>query len=113
MGPHTAKRLHPDIEHHSCPIARTAELVGDTWTLLIIRDLMDGPRRFSELLASLSGISPKTLSRRLKYLEGQGIIERHVYSEIPPRVEYTLTPKGEALLPLIEDMRRYGEEWLK
>lgn len=113
MSPRTAKRAHPQIAHNSCPIARAAELVGDMWTLLIVRDLMAGPRRFSELMESLNGISPKTLSRRLKYLEAQGLIRRHMYPEIPPRVEYTLTPKGEALLPIIEDMRRYGEMWLQ
>ncbi len=113
MGSRKTRRSHPEKKHGSCPIARTAELVGDMWTLLIVRDLMGGPRRFSELMASLAGISPKTLSRRLKYLEAQGLVHRQVYPEIPPRVEYTLTPKGEALLPLIESMRQYGEKWLR
>ena len=78
----------------------------------MIRDLADGHTRFCELQRSLEGISPRTLSLRLRVLEEQGIVERHTYPEVPPRVEYSLTEKGEALLPLIEDMRSYGREWL-
>ena len=78
----------------------------------MIRDLADGHSRFCELQRSLEGISPRTLSLRLRALEEQGIVERHTYPEVPPRVEYSLTEKGEALLPLIEDMRSYGREWL-
>ena len=82
------------------------------WTILVIRDLADGRSRFCELERSLAGISPRTLSLRLRALEEQGIVEWHTFPEVPPRVEYSLTPKGEALVPLIEDMRRYGREWL-
>ncbi len=96
----------------SCPVCRTAEIISGKWTLLVIRDLVDGPRRFCELERSLEGISPRTLSLRLRALEEQGIVERHTYPEVPPRVEYSLTEKGEALVPLIEDMRRYGREYL-
>jgi DNA-binding HxlR family transcriptional regulator len=78
----------------------------------VIRDLAEGRTRFCELERSLEGISPRTLSLRLKALEEQGIAERHTYPEVPPRVEYSLTAKGKALLPLIDDMRRYGREWL-
>ena len=78
----------------------------------MIRDLAEGRSRFCELERSLSGISPRTLSLRLRALEEQGIVERNTYPEVPPRVEYSLTPKGEALVPLIEDMRRYGREYL-
>ena len=78
----------------------------------MIRDLTDGSRRFCELERSLAGISPRTLSLRLRALEEHGIIERHTYPEVPPRVEYGLTPKGAALVPLIEDMRAYGRRWL-
>jgi DNA-binding HxlR family transcriptional regulator len=80
--------------------------------MLVIRDLADGRARFCELERSLAGISPRTLSLRLRALEEQGIVERNTYPEVPPRVEYSLTQKGEALAPLIEDMRRYGREWL-
>ena len=78
----------------------------------MIRDLAEGRSRFCELERSLSGISPRTLSLRLRALEEEGIVERNTYPEVPPRVEYELTAKGRALLPLIEDMRSYGREWL-
>jgi DNA-binding HxlR family transcriptional regulator len=96
----------------TCPVCATAELIGGKWTLLVIRDLADGRSRFCELERSLEGISPRTLSLRLRALEEHGIVERHTYPEVPPRVEYALTDKGRALLPLIEDMRRFGREWL-
>ena len=82
------------------------------WTLLLVRDLAEGRSRFCELERSLAGISPRTLSLRLRALEEEGIVERHTFPEVPPRVEYALTPKGRALLPIIDDMRAYGEHWL-
>ena len=96
----------------SCPVCRTAEVVCGKWTLLVIRDLAAGSSRFCELERSLEGISPRTLSLRLRALEEEGIVERHTFPEVPPRVEYALTEKGEALVPLVEDMRRYGRRWL-
>jgi DNA-binding HxlR family transcriptional regulator len=96
----------------SCPVCRTAEIISGKWTLLVIRDLCDESRRFCELERSLEGISPRTLSLRLRALEEHGIVERHTYPEVPPRVEYALTDKGRALMPLIEDMRIYGRKWL-
>jgi DNA-binding HxlR family transcriptional regulator len=96
----------------SCPVCATADIICGKWTILVIRDLAEGRSRFCELERSLAGISPRTLSLRLRALEEQGIVERHTYPEVPPRVEYSLTLKGEALVPLIEDMRRYGREWL-
>lgn len=95
-----------------CPVGCCAEIISGKWTLLVIRDLATGSRRFCELERSLEGISPRTLSLRLRALEEQDIVERHTYPEVPPRVEYALTPKGEALVPLIEDMRDYGRRWL-
>jgi DNA-binding HxlR family transcriptional regulator len=95
-----------------CPVCKTAEVVCGKWTLLVIRDLAEGNRRFCELERSLEGISPRTLSLRLRALEDEGIVERHTYPEVPPRVEYALTTKGEALAPLIDDMRAYGTRWL-
>jgi DNA-binding HxlR family transcriptional regulator len=82
------------------------------WTLLVIRDLAEGRSRFCELERSLRGISPRTLSLRLRALEEEGIVERQTFPEVPPRVEYALTEKGMALVPLIEDMRTYGLNWL-
>ena len=98
--------------NQTCPVCQTAEIISGKWTLLIIRDLADGRCRFCELERSLDGISPRTLSLRLRALESEGIIERRTYPEVPPRVEYRLTEKGKALVPLIETMRSYGREWL-
>ncbi len=95
-----------------CPVARTAEIVSGKWTLLIIRDLTTGTKRFSELERSLVGISPKTLSERLTALEREGVLQRRTYAEVPPKVEYSLTPKGQALFEVIEAMRSYGRTWL-
>jgi DNA-binding HxlR family transcriptional regulator len=95
-----------------CPVCATADLVCAKWTILVIRDLAGGCSRFCELERSLAGISPRTLSLRLRALEEEGIVERRTYPEVPPRVEYELTEKGRALLPLIDDMRAYGREWL-
>ena len=96
----------------SCPVCRTADIVCAKWTLLVIRDLAEGHSRFCELERSLSGISPRTLSLRLRDLEQAGIVERQTFAEVPPRVEYALTDKGHALLPIVDDMRTFGEQWL-
>ena len=98
--------------HETCPVCQTAEIISGKWTLLIIRDLAEGACRFCELERSLAGISPRTLSRRLRALEAEGIIERRTYAEVPPRVEYCLTAKGKALVPMIDYMRHYGRQWL-
>jgi DNA-binding HxlR family transcriptional regulator len=95
-----------------CPVTACAEILSGKWTILLIRDLSEGRTRFSELERSLEGISPRTLSLRLRALEEQGIVERRTFPEVPPRVEYSLTEKGRALVPIIEDMRTYGREWL-
>jgi DNA-binding HxlR family transcriptional regulator len=96
----------------TCPVCRTADIVCGKWTLLLVRDLSEGRSRFCELERSLAGISPRTLSLRLRALEEEGIVERQTYAEVPPRVEYSLTAKGRALIPIIEGMRDYGEQWL-
>ena|SRR5579859_5320339 len=100
------------LSDSSCPVCRTADIVCGKWTLLVIRDLAEGRSRFCELERSLQGISPRTLSLRLRALEQEGIVKRETYPEVPPRVEYALTDKGRALVPLIESMRAYGREWL-
>src|ERR1700749_454087 len=96
----------------TCPVCLTAEIVCSKWTLLLGRDLSEGHSRFCELERSLAGISPRTLSLRLRALEEEGIVERQTFPEVPPRVEYALTEKGRALVPIIESMRAYGREWL-
>jgi DNA-binding HxlR family transcriptional regulator len=96
----------------TCPVCRTADIVCGKWTLLLVRDLAEGRSRFCELERSLNGISPRTLSLRLRALEEEGMVERQTYAEVPPRVEYSLTAKGRALIPIIEGMRTYGERWL-
>jgi DNA-binding HxlR family transcriptional regulator len=96
----------------NCPVCATAEIVCGKWTLLLVRDLSEGNSRFCELERSLAGISPRTLSLRLRALEEEGIVRRTTYAEVPPRVEYALTEKGQAMLPIIESMRAYGSTWL-
>ena len=100
------------VHDEECSVACTAEIIGSKWTAVLVHDLSEGPRRFSDLERALPGISPRTLSERLRSLEEEGIIVRQSYAESPPRVEYELTPKGKALLPIIEAMRRFGHEWL-
>jgi DNA-binding HxlR family transcriptional regulator len=100
------------IDDTVCPIARTAEIISGKWTLLIIRDLASGVKRFNQLERSLHGISPKTLSERLRSLEEEGVITRQTFAEVPPRVEYSLTEKGRDLVDVIESMRSYGKRWL-
>ena len=101
-----------DAHPESCPVLKTADIISGKWTLLILRDLAKGINRFSVLERSLTGISPKTLSERLKSLEKAGIVTRKSYPEVPPRVEYTLTSMGWDLIPLIDHMRDYGAKWL-
>jgi DNA-binding HxlR family transcriptional regulator len=95
-----------------CPIAEAARLLGDKWTLIILRDLMQGPCRFKDLERSGEGISPSVLTARLHELELHGIVSRMAYREIPPRVEYTLTEKGHDAVTVVEALRCYGEKWL-
>lgn len=96
----------------TCAVAACAEIIGAKWTAVLVHDLSEGARRFSELEHSLPGISPRTLSERLRLLERDGLVARHSFPESPPRVEYELTEKGEALLPLVAEMRRFGHDWL-
>jgi DNA-binding HxlR family transcriptional regulator len=93
-----------------CPIARTLDVIGDRWTILILRDLVvEGPRKFQDFERSLRGISPNTLSTRLKRLEGEGIIERRFYDQHPPRAEYLLTDKGSDLRPVLRALLEWGQ----
>jgi DNA-binding HxlR family transcriptional regulator len=106
------KRTMNDVHDGDCPVAATAEIIATKWTPLIVHDLSEGPRRFMELEHSCPGISPRTLSERLDMLERQDVVIRRSYPESPPRVEYELTKKGRALLPIIREMRRFGRAWM-
>jgi DNA-binding HxlR family transcriptional regulator len=101
-----------EVHTCDCAVAANAEVIGQKWTAVIVHDLSEGPRRFTELEHACVRISPRTLSERLHTLEEQGIVVRRSYAESPPRVEYELTDKGAALLPIIEAMRRFGHSWL-
>jgi DNA-binding HxlR family transcriptional regulator len=100
------------VDNSTCGVCATAEILCSKWTAIIVRDLASRDSRFCELERSLGGISPRTLSLRLRELEANGIVERRTYAEVPPRVEYGLTDKGRGLVQIVEDMRSYGEEWL-
>ena len=97
------------VHDEECAVACTAEIIGSKWTAIILHDLSEGGRRFSELERSCPGISPRTLSERLRILEHEGVLIRHSGRR---RVEYELTEKGRALLPIIDEMRRFGRKWL-
>ncbi len=100
------------VHDSTCSVAACAEILGAKWTAVLVHDLSEGARRFTELEHSCAGISPRTLSERLRALEHEEIVVRQSYAESPPRVEYELTDKGQALLPIIEEMRRFGHAWL-
>ena len=92
-----------------CPVARAVAVIGDSWTVLILRDLfLDGPRKFQDLQESLASLSPNTLSSRLKKLEEHGIVSRRFYEQRPPRAEYVLTEKGRELGPILKALREWG-----
>ena len=95
-----------------CPIVRSIEVIGNRWSLTIIRYLMERPMRFNEFLRSPSGIDPKTLSRVLKNLQAEGIVKREVINTQPFSVQYSLTQKGLDLKPTIESLKVWGEKWL-
>jgi DNA-binding HxlR family transcriptional regulator len=92
-------------------IASAMEIIGNKWTALILRDLAEGPRRFSELEKSVGNINPRTLSQRLDDLEKHAIITRRSFAETPPRIEYTLTRKGEDLVPVLRQMAAWGNKY--
>lgn len=98
----TEKKL-PD-----CPVEMTLQLIGDKWKVLIIRDLLTGTKRFSELMRSVSGITQKVLTSHLRAMEADGLLTRKVYPEVPPRVEYTLTETGLSLKPILDSMVIWG-----
>jgi DNA-binding HxlR family transcriptional regulator len=95
-----------------CPVARALDVIGEKWSLLILRDLFrKGPLRFQELEAGLPGVAPNTLSARLKTLEAQGVVATRLYEQHPPRYEYFLTDKGKALSPVLKALRAWGKQY--
>jgi DNA-binding HxlR family transcriptional regulator len=102
----------PKNELPACPVATTVQIIGSKWKLLIIRNLMNRPWRFNELKKDLSGISQKVLTESLRSMEEDGIIVRKVYSEVPPKVEYSLSELGESMRPIINAMAEWGTEYL-
>lgn len=97
-------------KNNFCPIKKTLSILGGKWTLLILRELFNETKRFGQLQKSLPGISPKTLSSRLRELEKEGIVAKKVYPEVPPRVEYSLTSRGESLKRILLALVEWGAE---
>ena len=95
----------------ACPVETTLTLIGDKWKVLILRDLMEGTKRFGELKRSLGNISQKVLTAQLRSMEESGLVERTVYAEVPPRVEYSLTGLGKSLQPILDAMKNWGESY--
>lgn len=93
----------------SCPVAQAHDVLGGKWTTLIVRDLLAGPRRYSQLQRSLAGISPRMLASRLRTLEARGLVRRKVFPTVPPQTEYALTPLGHGMADVIAAMARFGE----
>jgi DNA-binding HxlR family transcriptional regulator len=91
------------------PVERSLAVVGLKWTLLIVRDLMDGPRRFTEIERSLRRANPKMITTRLRELEQAGVVSRTVYAEVPPRVVYALTKRGRGLRPVVDALKQWGK----
>ena len=95
----------------ACPVETTLSLISDKWTVVIIRDLLTGTKRFNELMRSVTGITQKVITSHLRNMEANGLLVRKVYPEIPPKVEYTLTETGYSLKPILDAMYTWGENY--
>ena len=95
-----------------CPVETTLKLIGGTWKVLILRELLKGVKRFGELQRALTGITQKMLTQQLREMEKDNIIYRKVYPQVPPKVEYSVTPLGESLKPILDAMRNWGVSYL-
>ena len=95
----------------ACPVETTLTLIGDKWKVLILRDLLLGTKRFRELKKSVGNVSQKVLTAQLRTMEESGLVNRKVYAEVPPRVEYSLTELGKSLKPILDSMRAWGEAY--
>lgn len=102
----SATRKIPD-----CPVEMTLQLIGDKWKVLIIRDLLTGTKRFNELMRSVNGITQKVLTSHLRAMESDGLVNRTVYPEVPPKVEYSLTDTGYSLKPILDSMLCWGQNY--
>ena len=100
--------MNPEKKIPDCPVEMTLQLIGDKWKVLILRDLMDGTKRFGELKKSIGHVTQKVLTAQLRNMEAKGLLTRRVYAEVPPRVEYTLTPTGYSLRPILDSMVAWG-----
>ena len=100
-----------DMDLPVCPVETTLMLIGDKWKVLILRDLMPGKKRFNELKKSIGSVSQKVLTSQLRDMEDKGLVERKVYAEVPPRVEYSLTETGYSLKPVLDAMWEWGEQY--
>lgn len=94
-----------------CPVEATLSIIGDKWKILILRDLIDGTKRFGELKKSIGSISQKVLTQQLRDMEEDGLVDRKAYAEIPPRVEYSLTETGNSLKPILDSMFLWGQQY--
>jgi Predicted transcriptional regulators len=103
--------MNATITQEKCPVEAISNIIGHKWVSLILRDLENGPRRFGELENSVKA-SPRILSARLQELEGEGLVTREVFAEIPPRTEYSLTERGRLLIPVIQSMREAGKDFI-
>ena len=99
------------MELPACPVETTLMLIGDKWKVLILRDLMDGTKRFGQLKKSIGTVSQKVLTAQLRDMEASGLVSRKVYAEVPPRVEYTLTETGYSLKPVLDSMVAWGTDY--
>ena len=99
------------MELPACPVETTLMIIGDKWKVLILRDLMDGTKRFGELKKSIGSVSQKVLTAQLRDMEEKKLVVRKVYAEVPPRVEYTLTETGYSLKPILDAMSAWGEKY--
>ncbi len=101
--------MQSDVEMPACPVEITLSLISDKWKILIIRDLLEGTKRFGELKKSLQGISQKVLTQHLRTMEKSGLVHRKVYAQVPPKVEYSLTNLGKSLELVLEALHFWGE----
>ena len=96
------------VDRANCPVERTLEVIGGRWKVLILRELFQGVKRFNELQRAVNGITQKMLTQQLREMESDGIVHREIYLQVPPKVEYSLTPVGESLKPIIDSMHEWG-----